>query len=39
MEVPGPGKYNIDGDFEKAQNKPKFHMGDKLGGFAGKNLD
>jgi len=39
VNVPGPGKYNIDGDFEKALTKPKFHMGDKLQGFAGKNMD
>jgi len=26
---PAPGKYDINGDFEKAQSKPKFHMGIK----------
>lgn len=35
----GPGKYNIEGDFERAMNKPKFHMGIKTQGFAGKNMD
>ena len=39
LNVPGPGKYNIAGDFERAQDKPKFHMGIKTQGFAGKNLD
>lgn len=36
--VPGPGKYNIEGDFDRAFNKPKFHMGDKLQGLS-KNMD
>lgn len=27
--VPGPGRYTIKGDFEGAQEKPKFHMGIK----------
>jgi hypothetical protein len=39
VNVPGPGKYNIEGDFERASGKPRFHMGDKLQGFAGKNMD
>lgn len=39
MIVPGAGRYNIAGDFEKAQEKPKFHMGIKTMGFTGKNLD
>jgi hypothetical protein len=39
LNVPGPGKYNITGVFEKATDKPKFHMGIKTQGFNGKNLD
>ena len=39
VNVPGPGKYIINGDFERAQEKPKFHMGIKTMGFVGKNLD
>jgi hypothetical protein len=35
----GPGTYEVPGDFEKALEKPKFHMGIKIGGFAGKNMD
>jgi hypothetical protein len=38
-KIPGPGTYNINGDFEKAQEKPKFHMGIKTTSFMGKNLD
>jgi len=37
--VPGPGKYTINGDFEKGLEKPKFHMGIKTQSFAGKNMD
>jgi len=29
VNVPGPGKYTITGDFEKAMEKPQFHMGNK----------
>jgi len=36
---PGPGKYIIHGDFERAQMRPKFHMGIKTQGFTGKNMD
>lgn len=39
LNVPGPGKYQINSDFEKARDKPKFHMGIKTHGFTGKNLD
>lgn len=39
IKVPGPGNYVITGDFEKGQEKPKFHMGVKTQGFTGKNLD
>lgn len=39
LNVPGPGKYQIVSDFERAQDKPKFHMGIKTQGFTGKNLD
>lgn len=39
VNMPGPGKYMIKGDFEKAQEKPKFHMGIKTQGFGGKNMD
>ena len=39
VNVPGPGKYIIPGDFERAQEHPKFHMGIKTQGFAGKNMD
>lgn len=28
-KVPGPGNYVIAGDFDKAQEKPRFHMGIK----------
>ena len=38
-KVPGPGNYVITGDFDKAQEKPKFHMGIKTQNFMGKNLD
>ena len=34
-----PGKYQINGDFEKATDKPQFHMGIKTHSFTGKNLD
>jgi len=37
--VPGPGRYIIKGDFEGAQEKPKFHMGIKTQSFTGKNMD
>lgn len=37
--MPGPGKYEIEGEFEKAQKNPKFHMGKKPQGYSGKNLD
>jgi len=37
--VPGPGKYTINGDFERGLEKPKFHMGIKTQSFAGKNMD
>lgn len=37
--MPGPGKYLISGDFEKAVERPKFHMGIKTHSFTGKNLD
>jgi hypothetical protein len=37
--VPGPGKYELPGDFEKAVAKPKFHMGIKTQGFAGNAID
>jgi hypothetical protein len=39
LNVPGPGKYQINGDFERAQDRPKFHMGIKTHSFTGKNLD
>ena len=39
MNVPGPGKYTLEGDFERAVKNPRFHMGDKPQGFAGKNMD
>ena len=39
LNVPGPGKYLISGDFEKAVERPKFHMGIKTHSFTGKNLD
>ena len=39
IKVPGPGKYVINGDFEKGMEKPKFHMGIKTQSFMGKNLD
>ena len=39
LNVPGPGKYQINGDFERAHDKPKFHMGIKTHSFTGKNLD
>lgn len=39
LNVPGPGKYQINSDFDKARDKPKFHMGIKTHGFTGKNLD
>ena len=29
VKVPGPGNYQINSDFEKANEKPKFHMGIK----------
>ena len=37
--MPGPGKYQINGDFEKAHDRPKFHMGIKTQSFMGKNMD
>lgn len=37
--VPGPGNYVVQGDFDKAQERPKFHMGIKTQNFMGKNLD
>ena len=37
--VPGPGNYAIPSDFDNAKEKPKFHMGIKVGGMIGKNLD
>lgn len=37
--VPGPGTYDINGDFDKALKNPKFHFGKKPQGFSGKNLD
>ena len=39
MKVPGPGNYVFKGDFDKAQDKPKFHMGIKTQNFMGKTLD
>jgi hypothetical protein len=36
---PGPGKYEITGDFEKANTNPKFHMGIKAQNFNGNNMD
>ena len=39
IKVPGPGNYVIPSDFDKAQEKPKFHMGIKTQNFMGKNLD
>ena len=39
MNTPGPGNYVITGDFEKAREKPQFHMGIKTQGFTGKNMD
>lgn len=38
-DMPGPGKYEIEGDFDKAMKNPKFHMGKKPQGYSGKNLD
>ena len=37
--APGPGNYEITGDFERAMEKPKFHMGIKAQGFSSKNMD
>ena len=39
LEMPGPDKYIIHGDFEKAVSNPKFHMGIKTHSFTGKNID
>lgn len=39
VKVPGPGNYVLTGDFDKANEKPKFHMGIKTESFVGKNLD
>jgi len=39
VNVPGPGNYVIQSDFDKATDKPKFHMGIKTVNFVGKNLD
>ncbi len=39
VNMPGPGKYSIQGDFDKGKEKPKFHMGIKTQGFSGKNMD
>ena len=38
-KVPGAGTYAIKGEFEKSQERPKFHMGVKTEGFMGRNLD
>lgn len=37
--TPAPNAYNTKTDFEKATDKPKFHMGIKVGSRQNKNLD
>ena len=36
IKVPGPGRYEYDDGFKKA---PKFHLGQKVASFMGKNLE
>jgi len=39
-QIPGPGNYQIRGAIEKSGvDNPKFHMGQNVGSFMGKNLD
>ena len=38
LNVPGPEKYQIIEYFERAQDRPKFHMRIKTHSFSGKNL-
>lgn len=39
VNVPGPGKYIIQSDFDKAVEHPRFHMGVRVTGITGKNMD
>jgi hypothetical protein len=37
--TPAPNNYGVKSDFDKALEKPKFHMGIKTQGKSNKNLD
>ena len=39
FQTPAPNSYTMKGDFEKAEEKPQFHMGIRAGGRANKNMD
>ena len=39
MKIPGPNNYRVKGEFDKAAEAPKFHMGSKTTNFLGKNQD